>query len=426
MGEPASIPGTSRRLLIVAYHFPPQKGSSGLLRALKFSCYLPDRNWFPVVLSAHPRAYDAVDNSQIGEIHPQVQVIRTFTLDARRDLSCRGRYSRWLALPDRWVSWCLTAVPRGWLTIRRKNIDVIFTTFPIASAVLIGLFLHRLSGKPWVVDFRDSMTEDEYPIDRTTRRVFRWIEKQAVVHAARLIFTAPSTKKMYLERYPRLDAEKCLVIPNGYDEEDFRNLQMGVAERGTAGPLRLIHAGLVYPWERDPLPFFRALSRLRNEHRVSCEDLQIDLRGAGNETEYGRILRELGVDDMIHLLPLIPYHDALQESARADAMLLFQGASCNHQIPAKIYEYLRLQKPILALTDHAGDTATLLREAGGATIINMADEEAIHAGLSAFLSLLRKGQHPVPQRQVAERYSRRNQTYELACALNRILDNTAI
>src|SRR5712692_2965690 len=78
-----------KRILFVTYHFPPQKGSSGLLRSLKFCRYLPETGWLPVVLTVHPRAYERVDNSQLGEIPPEVDVIRSFALDARRHLALR-------------------------------------------------------------------------------------------------------------------------------------------------------------------------------------------------------------------------------------------------------------------------------------------------------------------------------------------------
>ena len=40
---------------------------------------------------------------------------------------------------------------------------MILSTYPTATAVMIGYLLHRLTGKPWIVDFRDSMTEEGYP-----------------------------------------------------------------------------------------------------------------------------------------------------------------------------------------------------------------------------------------------------------------------
>jgi hypothetical protein len=66
------------------------------------------------------------------------------------------------------------------------------------------------------------MTEPDYPRDPDTWRVYRWLEKRTVRDATRLIFTASSAVRMYLERYPDLSAHRCSLILNGYDEEDFQ------------------------------------------------------------------------------------------------------------------------------------------------------------------------------------------------------------
>ncbi len=410
-----------RKVLIVAFHFPPQAGSSGLLRALKFCRYLPESGWLPTVLTVNRRAYPLQDLARVSEIPPEVSVVRALALDTQRHLSVRGRYLRWLALPDRWVSWCLGAVPAGWWAIRRKQIDVILTTFPVATAVLIGLILHRLTGKPWVVDFRDSMSEDDYPRDLWTRRIYRWIEKQAVRRSSRLIFTAPSTIRMYLNRYPWLRPERCLLIPNGYDEEDFQDGVPSEA-RGNPGdrPLRLLHLGLLYPEERNPEPFFKALARLKREGRVTAAALRIEFRASGYDSHYAPMIRALGIEDLVHLLPPLPYRKALQDGAQADGLLLFQAACCDHQIPAKAYEYLRLRKPILALTSQSGDTAGLLRESGGATIIDLADEQATYLVLPRFLNALKEGDHLLADREKILRYSRKHQAEELARCLSQL------
>jgi glycosyltransferase involved in cell wall biosynthesis len=411
-----------RKLLIVAYHFPPVGGSSGFLRSLKFCRYLPQNGWLPVVLTVHPRAYERIDPSQLSEIPQEVAVRRAFALDTRKHLSIAGRYPLWLALPDRYLTWVLGAIPSGVFEIYRSKVDVIFSTFPIASAVLIGWLLRLFTGKPWVVDFRDPLTEDDYPPDPRTHRVYRWLESKVVRHASLLVFTADSTKTAYLRRYTQLNPEKCVVIPNGYDERDFQGLTPALsASNNGHQPITLLHIGLLYPQERDPRPFFHAISRLKQDGFASPASLRINLRASGNETEYSKMLKESRIDDIVHLLPPVPYQQALQEGADADGLLLFQAANCNNQIPAKGYEYLRLGKPILALTDEAGDTAALMKECGGATIVNLADQEAIYRALPAFLTSLRSGSHLAPNPHKVAQYSRESQTRALAESLNRLV-----
>lgn len=101
-----------KRVLMIAYHFPPMHGSSGMQRTLRFARYLPDHGWEPIVLAPSPRAYQQTDSGQLADIPQQVRVHRAFALDTARHLTVMGRYPRVLALPDRWVSWWLGAVDR--------------------------------------------------------------------------------------------------------------------------------------------------------------------------------------------------------------------------------------------------------------------------------------------------------------------------
>lgn len=413
------MPKSMNRVLIVAYHFPPCIGSSGLLRSAKFATYLPEFGWDPVVLTLSPRAYESTDPRTAVRAAERVKIVRAFALDTKRHLGFRGLYLSLMALPDRWVSWVLGAIPSGLRAIRQYHVEVIFSTFPIATAILIGFILHRLTGKPWVVDLRDSMTEDDYPKDARTRNVRRWIEKKVIKHAYRIIFTAPSTLRMYLARYSELSKEKCLLIPNGFDEEDFARLKERLpAETSADEPIRLLHTGLIYPEERDPRPFFGALARLKHEGKISKASLRISFRASGSEALFQQMIDTMDIADLVELRPHIPYHEALQECADADGLLLFQAASCDHQIPAKAYEYLRLRKPIFALTTHTGDTAALLREVGGATIVNLSEPDQIYTELPVFLDAIRAKCHPSPDAQRVEQYARRNQAGQLARCLD--------
>ena len=113
-------------ILVIAFHFPPQTGSSGLLRTLKFCRYLPDFVLNATVLTTHPRAYESFDPRGIRNLPDRLPVIRALAWDTKKHLGIRGRYLGWMALPDRWVSWLLGAVPAGLFAIQRKRIEVIF------------------------------------------------------------------------------------------------------------------------------------------------------------------------------------------------------------------------------------------------------------------------------------------------------------
>ncbi len=67
-----------KRVLLIAFHYPPVKGSSGLQRTLAFSRYLLEFGWRSAVLSISPRAYRAISDEQMNDIPPDCLVVRAF------------------------------------------------------------------------------------------------------------------------------------------------------------------------------------------------------------------------------------------------------------------------------------------------------------------------------------------------------------
>lgn len=413
-------PTPPRRVLMVAFHFPPQQGSSGILRTMAFARHLPALGWQPTVLTAHPRAYPARDDSAAT---PPVEVMRAFALDSARHLSIKGRYTRWSALPDRWVTWVLGAVPAGWRTVRRQRPALIWSTYPIASAHLIGLLLHKLTGLPWIADLRDPMTEPAYPRDRLTWRAYRWIEQRMARHCSRMVFTTPGALRTYQARYPDL-APRCVLIENGYDEEHFRDLP-APPPRMPGEPLRLLHSGIIYPLERDPGPLFAALGALRRQGVISPATLRIMLRAPVHDALLRTLAAQHGLEGIVEIGAHLPYQQALAEMLAADGLLLLQAADCNDQIPAKLYEYLRARRPILALTDAAGDTAAAMRAAGLDTVAQLDDATAIAQMLQRFLAMLMEGNAPLPSEAASRAHSRQARSGRLAALFDEVCAEAA-
>jgi glycosyltransferase involved in cell wall biosynthesis len=410
-----------KRVILVAFHFPPMNVSSGIQRTLRFVQHLPEFNWEPLILTAHPRAYSGVSSASLSEVPQQLKLRRAFALDTARHLSLWKMYPRWLALPDRWWTWWLGAVPAGLSLIRKLKPDVLWSTYPIATAHLIAYTLHRITGIRWVADFRDPMSEADYPTERLERRAFEWIEYQTLKNCERAVFTAPGALRIYAQRYQDIPPARLTVIENGYDESSF----VGAAqtqERGSSGegPLVLVHSGIVYSLERDPGCFFAALSELRANGTIDSGRLKVVLRATGNDDYLRGLIARYRIDDIVALEPSLPYRAALAEMMAADGLLVLQAAICNNQVPAKLYEYLRARRPILALTDPDGDTAAVLRNAGIDTIARLDSKEEIARLLVRFLDLVRLKRAPVADEAVIASASRRSRTLELAWVLDAV------
>lgn len=415
-------PTEGGRVLLVAFHFPPAKTSSGIQRTLKFARYLPDYGWTPAVLSIAERAHPATMDDQMKDVPESLPVKRVFGLDTARHLAVNGRYLDWMAYPDRWVSWAIGGLLPALAFLRSFRPEVIVSTYPIASAHLLAYGLHRLTGIPWVADCRDSMTEEGYPREPGRRRCFLWIERRMVAHAARVIFTTEGTRRMYAARYPEVPQARWAVIENGYDEENFRHAAEHVAVPAARDRVTIVHSGIVYPSERDPTALFQALATLKQKGFFAEYPVRLVLRATAHDHLYAPQIEALGITDIVELAEPMGYEAALGEQLRADGLLLLQGANCNHQIPAKAYEYIRARRPVLALTDAAGDTAGVLRRAGLDAIAPLDDAEAIAGLLERFVKEVTGGTAKIPVDAAVEKCSRRLRTRELALLLDAVME----
>ena len=407
-----------RRVLMIAYHFPPLAGSSGIQRTLRFVQHLPSLGWQPLVLTAHPRAYERTAQDLMAEVPQGTVVRRAFALDTARHLSIKGRYLGALARPDRWATWRFDAVRQGLQLVREFRPEVIWSTFPVPTAHAIGATLQRKTGLPWVADFRDPMAQEGYPADPVLWAAFDRLERQTLQQACLSVFTTPGAAQEYRRRYPG-KAASIRVLENGFDEESFLSAERAQPHTPPLNPgrLTLLHSGIVYPEERDPAPLMQALGELRRAGRLGPGDFCLRFRAAAHDALVQRLAQQHGVADMVETLPPVGYAEALHEMRCADALLVMQSAGCNEQIPAKTYEYLRAGRPVLCLADPAGDTAGVLRDAGLTSLARLDDAADIARTLPAFVDAVRSDSAPRAEPGAVQRASRRGRSEAFAALL---------
>lgn len=408
--------------LMIAFHFPPQAGSSGVQRTLNFVRHLPKHGWQPRVLTAVESAYETTRDDLLKTLPSGTPIYRAFALDAARHLSIAGKYLRITAIPDRWISWSLFGAAKGHRLIRQQKPDIIWSTYPLATANLIAAKLSRTYQIPWVADFRDPMiispTSPSAPLERWAKQR---IEAMTMRHAHCCIFTTPYAAELHKQRYP-FAAEKCVVIPNGFDNEAFEGItpnRHGIAN----DTLLILHSGLIYPKERDPTTFFKAIKNLIDSESISREKIRVRFRGSGNDDLIREIIRKFEFEDIVELLPTIPFREAIAEMAGADILLVFQGSQFNPQIPAKIYEYLRAGSVVLGIVDHQGSAAAELRKFAGTVLADIQDSHEIASALTiarSQISAEQKLQFSQANFEQLLVYSRAAQTERLAELLTEV------
>jgi glycosyltransferase involved in cell wall biosynthesis len=375
-----------KKILMVAFHFPPQAGSSGLQRTLNFVKHMPSLGWQPTVLTANESAYEKTESGLDMSIPAGMHIARSFAFDTARHFSISGKYLQLMAIPDRWISWLLGGFATGQAIIRKEKPLLIWTTYPIATANLIGGQLSRIFNLPWIADFRDPMIiSDTYPSAPLERWAKHHVEAFTIRNADRCVFTTERSAELYKNRYP-FAADKCVVIPNGYDNDAFEGI---TPDRygAPAETLLILHSGTIYPKERDPTTFFKAVAKLIDNGEVIKEKLVIRFRASHNEKQIMEIANICGLKDIVVVTPPLPYREAIAEMAGADILLVFQGSEFNTQIPAKIYEYLRTGSVIFGILDPKGDTAAELRKLAGVSHANIACQEDIAKNLKEIINI---------------------------------------
>jgi hypothetical protein len=409
---------------MVAYHYPPEGGSSGVLRTLKFSKYLPEFGWQPHVLTLRKSFYQVRDERLLEDIPKEVVVHRTFGVDTARHLSLRGRHLSALAVPDRLIGWLPFAVARGLRVIRKERIDALYSTCPAPSAHLIAWVLSRISGLPWLADYRDPWIEEGiFPRPGTLRYKFEsFLEANVIRECTYMIATTPHLAREFRERYPQLEEKRVRVIFNGFDEADFTGLNASSWPK----QFEILHAGLLSRSYRNPFKFLEVMSELMRKGQLSASLLRITFIGSGSwvdSHEFRNKVESLGLGNSVSIENRVSHREALERMTKAAVLLLLQASDDTRAlIPAKAFEYLRVGRPILALT-LPGATADLLHEQVNSFTVDPSEKESLAtAVLSLYGSWSDRCARAVPE-DIA-RYERRNLTRELTTILDMAVGQT--
>ncbi len=377
-----------KNYLLISYVFPPT-GGVGAQRALKFAKYSPEFGWRPVVLTPDQASSSLRDPGLLADLPPDLIVERLPSLEPASsgevstslraaDLPPLARLkalAAGLLFPDRHVLWLPTALPGALVAARRHQARAVMVTAPPFSTFLLGLAVARLAGLPLVLDFRDDWS-GFYTKGFAARgggalwrRLVLACERLCVRSASRVIGNTPEMT----DRLARLHggpAEKYRWIPNGYDPADYAGLTRPPAP-DPAGRLRLTYAGTVFA-ARPLGDLWAAFAILTPSQRARFA-----------VTVLGRVLpgevADPGLDGLaVEALPFAPHREALSRMAAADVLILTVAAlpGLASMVPAKLYEYLALGRPILAIAPW-GEAARLIAATASGTVLPPGQPEAL-------------------------------------------------
>jgi len=349
----------SKTLLMIAFEFPPSNGAS-VPRIESFYRYLKAWGWKVIVLTAKPHAYTNI-NTEYKESSDDI-IYRTTALDVQRQLSFKGKYLEVMATPDRWgLTWIPSAIVKGRKLVKKYKPDVIWSSSPIPSTHYIANHLSQRFNIPWVADYRDPYHYMNGTAGKWLDKVHKKIDQTTLKNATHLTFATSGVKDLYVDKYKLLIDQKNTVIENGYDEANFEKLKL-IKDTSTPfddNKFTLYYSGVLYPNGRDPVPVFEALSELHKKNKIDDTNFELIFQGAGTGEEFKEVLTQLKIQSLVKFIEPVSFIRALNNMTQADSLLLIQDKRFNKQIPGKVYEYLRTNKPILVKADPVGETAKL-------------------------------------------------------------------
>ncbi len=317
-------------------------------------------------------------------IEEQVAQTRSRKLPAfASNLLRSGREALWdlLCIPDGCCGWIVPAYRHALRLVRQRQFDAILSVSPCVSAHLAALLLHRRHPELcWFAQFHDPWTQNPiYPrLLPGLSLLDRQLEAAVVRRCDRIVCATEEAAAQFAEAYDA--GPRCLTLHNGFDPQDFPSVSR--FER-TDHRLTLTYTGCLYG-QRDPSPLLDSLSRLIACGRLSVDRVRVCLIGDcawAQGRSLQELARELGLESVVELIPPLPHAEALGRLAQSDILLLFaEGQPA--QIPAKLFEYLHVGRPILAFC--TGATERVVRETQAGQVVTSDRPDLIDAAILAF------------------------------------------
>ena len=418
-----------KKVLIITYYWPPS-GGAGVQRWLKFAKYLPEFGWQPVILTVDPEyaSYPQRDESLFAEVDSNCLVYTTKSFElynlykwvsGKKEVPYGGfaneskegllqKASKFLRgnflLPDPRKGWNKYALKKAAELIQEFNIDTVVTTSPPHSTQLIGLKLKQKFNIRWIADLRDPWTDiyyyNQFNHTALALKFDKGYERKVIENADRLVTVSEDVKRIFAEKSNLQIAAKTAVVPNGFDEEDFRITEVQAETHKV-----ITYTGTISE-AYDVDAFLEALSGL-NENLKS----NILIRFVGKvPPSVAQKFRNTGLE--VELVGYVDHPKSIEYLFRSDLLLLVIPKVKNNQgiLTGKFFEYLASQKPVLAIGPVDGDLTRIMEETQCGKLFDYADAD----GMLRFAEEKLNAPFTPSDNALAKSYSRKELTRKIA------------
>lgn len=392
--EAAVVP---KRALILTYHFLPENLPS-TLHPRYFKRYLPEFGYTSDLICCSYSPFGGYDSDQ-PDADPDVY--RT-PLGPQQRARMKSLH-RWetffgwhLKFSDWGRSWISHAAKAGIRMMEERKYDVMISCSPCFSAHRAALRIKQANpGLQWFAYLADPFVGNPFHrVNPLQHRLNERLEQKVFDAADFVVANTDAVESAWRERYPQL-ASKFFNLPNGFD----------FSEKAEASPLPanrtipvLMHAGGLYGG-RFPKVLLESIDRLSKAGVLTESDLQLRLLGSIDPVAVNcpELLASMQQRKFVFLDGTVSRAEALRRTGEADYLLLvdLNEKNTKFQVPSKLFDYLRIGRPILCYTPRGSETQSILKRAGvPATIIEV--EATAEEADRALLQFLQLPSNPTP------------------------------
>ena len=435
-----------KKVLIITYYWPPS-GGSGVQRWAYFCKYLIEFGIYPIVITVDEnKASYRYNDYSLNELVKDIEVHKTKTIEPLRIYSrlisgdsnsgipigfageskpkffqkitraIRGNFF----IPDARIGWVKFAYRKAKEIIEKENINIVITNGPPHSTHLVGLRLKKNFRFIWMADFRDPWTELHYNrfLYRTKFAQSRDARMEyTILNKADILLTVGPSMKKHLIQKGNISEEKVSFIYNGYDENDFEDIDF----KTDPCHFTISHIGMLS--DSQPITtFLEALKYFRVNSHPIFKVLKLRLIGSVSHKNIDDI-KAIVPDLIVEHVDYVPKKTAISYMMSSDLLFnsLAEMKDSELLISGKLMEYIAAGKPVLCLGNPNGDAAALLKEFKLSAVFDRNDIEPIVKFLETiFDNWLNKITFASKDENI-KHYSRFETTRQLANLLNQYL-----
>jgi glycosyltransferase involved in cell wall biosynthesis len=338
-----------------AYHFPPENAIGGA-RPYHFYKYLSRMGYrCHVITAAQQSTPSNPDFEYVCDPFPDVRGIGWQLERAARKFLLPGAAGfRWSRLAYK-AAWAFLCSHQG-------SEVTIFSTSPPLGTHLAACRLARNRQFKWIADFRDPLADDPGRIGlaKFQKSIYRWLERSILESSTITIANTDALADKLKKNYPSR-RDHVHIIWNGFDPEDrVQPLPPPVNDR-----LIISHIGELYGG-RNISPLLESVSRLIDTGRLAPTTIRIRLVGPVERDciPPKEFLSRAIQQGWLEVLPELVSKDEARRMAQDSNGLLVVQPHTTIQVPGKVFEYLRLGRPILAFILPNTPTERILRQSG--------------------------------------------------------------